>query len=257
MLNNAVGLYGVGDSTSVLGTDASSTTFPNDRVQRLLETAEEDLETARERAVTRDQRETVDRLAVAIRFLELSTRVQIALGNAYFALSRVRAALDREDGQVARERLEQMETERSFVATPLGRIREETNAASVSVVDRIPTSDYEAKIAQFEAENDALRRLQSPAERLSRGVGTLRTARARQENNPEGAAESARQALGTLEEAETRLRAVLDGLAEPADSLTGIIQDLVDIAAAKAAAAREIAGITPTATSTATETPTE
>ena len=251
-LNNTVGLYGVGDSVSILGTDASSTTFPNDRVQRLLVSAEEELETARERAVTRDQQRTVDRLSVAIRFLTLATRVQIALGNTYFALSRARTALDQEDGQRARDRLGQMQTERSFVATPLERIRTETDAASVSVVDRIPASDYEAKVAQFEAESGALGRIRPPAERLSRGVGTLRSARARQANNPEGATETARQALQTIEEAEAGLQTVLDGLSEPADSLVGITQELVDIAAAKAAAAREIAGETPTPAPTET-----
>jgi hypothetical protein len=251
-LNATVAVYGVGDRNTILGTDAASTGFQSQRVENALAEAELELETARERAVTRDQERTVERLAVTIRFLRLATQIQVALGNAFFSLRQARDQVRRENGARAREDLERMETERGFVGPPLERLRAETDAASVSVIERIDASDYEEKVAQFEAEFDAMDRIRSRVERMSRGVSTLASARAQESNNPDGAAETARQAAETLEEAEGALRTFLDGLTEPADSLEPITTEFVDIAATKAADARAIAGETATATVTAT-----
>jgi hypothetical protein len=77
-LNNVVAVYGGPDSDSLLGTDASSAEFESGRIQGSLSEAEEELDVARERVVTRQQERTVDRLAVTIRFLDLATQIQIA-----------------------------------------------------------------------------------------------------------------------------------------------------------------------------------
>lgn len=255
-LDSAVATYGGTDSDSILGVDASTTRdFRSRRVDDLVAEAEEELETARERAVTRDQERTVERLAVAVRFLELASELQVTVGNAYFALERARSDIEQEEGGAAREDLVAMENERRLAVPQLERLRTETDAAGVSVLDSIDTADYEAKLAQFAAELAAMNRLRGPAERLSRAVDRLRVARAQERNGSESAVDTARRAVDELEAAEAALRSLLEGLGDPAGSLRGVTEALADIAATKTAAAREIAGLTPTPT--ATETPNE
>ncbi|WP_201741551.1 coiled-coil domain-containing protein [Salinigranum halophilum] len=248
-LNNVVAVYGGPDSDSLLGTDASSAEFESGRIQGSLSEAEEELDVARERVVTRQQERTVDRLAVTIRFLDLATQIQIALNNAFFALDRARAALSEEEGSDARERLQRMENERRLAVPLLEQLRSETDAASVSVIDRIDTTAYEAKVAQFSAEISTMRRLRSPAETLSRGVDRLQTARQQDANNSDSAAGTASQAAEQLQSAETGLRNVLEGIGDDAASLQPITTQLVEMAATKTRDAREIAGET-TATPT-------
>ena len=192
--------------------------------------------------MTREQERTVERLAVTIRFLDLATRIQIALNNAYFALDRARAELGREDGSEARDNLQRMANERTVAVPILDRLRNETDAASVSVIDRIDTATYEAKVAQFDAEIAAMGRVRSRAETLSRGVDRLQTARQQEANNSDSAAETASRAADELESVETALRSLLDELGDDAASLRPLTTRLAEMAAAKAQDAREIAG---------------
>jgi hypothetical protein len=242
-LDSVVATYGGADSDSLLGTDASSgAEFPSQRIDNALDEAEAELETARERVVTREQERTVERLAVTIRFLDLATQLQIALGNAFFALDRARVALDREEGDEARDDLQRMENERRVAAPILEQVRTETNAASVSVIDSIDAATYEAKVAQFDAEIGTMGRLRPHAEALSRAVDRLQTARQQDANNSDSAAETASRAADELESAAESLRTVLDGMSDDAASLRPITTRLVEMAATKAQAAREIAG---------------
>ena len=250
-LNSVVATYGGPDSDSLLGADASTTDFRGGRIAGSLSEAETELETARERAITREQQRTVERLAVTIRFLELALQIQTALGNAFFELERARNGIDQEDGGDARDNLSRMESERQLAMPLLESLRAETDAAAVSVIANIDTADYEAKVAQFDAEIAALGGLGSRVERLSRAVSRLAAARAQEQNNSESAVETARQAASELDDAEASLQTFLDELPEPADSLAGITEELVAITARKATAAREIAGETATATETA------
>jgi len=249
-LNSVVATYGGGDSDSLMGADASTTDFRGGRIAGSLTEAETELETARERAVTRDQQRTVERLAVTIRFLELALQIQTALGNSFFELERARNEIDQEDGGGARDNLSRMESERQLAMPLFESLRAETDAAAVSVISTIDTADYEAKIAQFDAEIAALGGLRSRLERLSGAVGRLAAARAQDRNNSESAAETAQRAASDLDDAEASLRTFLDELPEPADSLAGITEELIAITARKAAAAREIAGGTATPTET-------
>ena len=249
-LNSVVATYGGADSDSLLGADASSTDFRGGRIAGSLTEAETELETARERAVTRDQQRTVERLAVTIRFLELALQIQTGLGNAFFELERARNEIDQEDGGDARDNLSRLESERQLAIPLFESLRAETDAAAVSVISTIDTADYEAKVAQFDAEIAALGGLRSRLERLSRAVGLLAAARAQDRNNSESAGETARRAASDLDDAEASLRTFLDDLPEPADSLAGITEELIAITATKATAAREIAGETATPTET-------
>jgi hypothetical protein len=255
-LNSAVATYGGPDSDSLLGVDASTTEFRSERVDNSLAEAGEELATARERAVTRDQERTVERLAVALRFLELATDVQIALGNAYFALTQARDDVQREEGADARDHLSTVGNERRIARPILEEIRAETDATAVSVLDTVDTATYETKVAQFGAELGAIGDVVPRTERLSRAVDRLRTARLQESNNSPDAADTASRAADELEAAEAALRDLLDGLSDDADSLRGITTRLAEIAAAKAADARDIAGETPTPTATATATST-
>jgi hypothetical protein len=252
-LDSVVATYGGARSDSILGTDASSTSFRGGRIEDSLSEAESELETARERAVTRSQQRTVERLAVTIRFLELATEAQVALTNAFFSLDRAREEIERERGNDARNSLDDMELERGFAENPFERIRAETDAESVSVISRIDTADYEAKVAQFDAEIREMPRLSSRVETLSRAVDRLRLARRRAENDAEDTAEAARNAENDLEAAESALQGFLDDLPEPGDSLRPITEQLISISAEKAADAREIAEAESTETSTPTE----
>jgi DNA repair ATPase RecN len=135
-------------------------------------------------------------------------------------------------------------------------VRAETNAASVSVIDSIDAATYEAKVAQFDAEIGTMGRLRPRAETLSRAVDRLQTARQQDANNSDSAAETASRAADELESAEESLRTVLDEMGDDAASLRPITTRLVEVAATKARAAREIAGeatATPTPTSTSSE----
>ncbi|WP_162562310.1 coiled-coil domain-containing protein [Salinigranum rubrum] len=243
-LNAVVATYGGADSDSLLGADASSTDFPSRRIDDALDEAEGELEVARERAVTREQERTVERLAVTIRFLDLATRIQIALNNAYFALDRARAELSREDGSAARDNLQRMANERAVAVPILERLRTETDAASVSVIDRIDTATYEAKVAQFAAEIAVMGRIRSRAETLSRAVDRLQTARQQEANNSDSAAETASDAADELESVETALRSLLDEFGDDAASLRPLTTQLAEMAATKARDAQEIAGET-------------
>jgi hypothetical protein len=250
-LNTVVAVYGGPGSDSLLGTNVSSVDFRSQRVENSLAEAEEELDVARERAVTRAQERTIERLAVCIRFLTLATDVQVALTNAFFQLDRARIEIDREEGSDARDALQQMENERRIAVPILDEVRSETDAASVSVIERIDTAAYEAKVAQFAAEIGALGRLRPQVETLSRGVSQLRSARAQAANNSDSASETASRAVEILEDAVAALRTLLDGLSDDAAGLRPIATQFVDIATAKAADARELAG-----EETSTETPT-
>jgi hypothetical protein len=241
-LDSVVATYGGPDSDSLLGTDASTADFRGRRVENSLAEAEDELATARERAVTRAQERTVERLAVAIRFLSLATDLQVALGNAYFALGRVRSQLDREEGSDARDDIRRMENERTIAVPILEEIRAETNAAGVSVISSVDTATYEAKVAQFDAEIGVFGRLRAPLERLSRAVGRLATARAQESNNPEGAADTASRAVDDFEAVLPTLRSILDGIGEDAASMRGVTEQLVTLTESKLADARAIAG---------------
>jgi hypothetical protein len=253
-LNSAVATYGGVDSDSIMGVDASATDFRGRLIDNSLREAREELETARERAVTREQQRTVERLAVAIRFLELAAATQTSLGNAYFSLDRARAEIDAEEGVEARDHLDSMENERRFAAQSLGRLRSETDAASVTVIESIDTADYEAKVEQFGAEIAAMDRINPRVETLSRAVGRLDVARAQEANNSDSATDTASRAVDELTDALAALRTFLEGLSTAADSLAPITQQLIDVGEAKLADAREIAGQTPTPTATPTST---
>lgn len=256
-LNAAVATYGGPDSDSILGVDASSSEFRGRRVEASVAEAETELETARERAVTRTQQRTVDRLAVAIRFLDLATQVQVTLTNAFFALDRARARLADDEPAGASDSLDRMASERQLAVPLFERIRTETDAAAVSVVDRIDVADYEAKVAQFGAEISEMARLRPRVDALRRGVETLKTARLQAANNSDSADDTARRAVTELEDAAATLRDFRDSLPTPADSLLVVTQQLIDVGEADAAEAREIAGMTPTPTPTSTATTTE
>lgn len=250
-LDAAIAVYSGSDGDSILSTDASTTGFRGGRIEDAVAEAEGELATARERAVTREQQRTVERLAVAIRFLELATELQVRLGSAYFTLGRVRSELDDEDGQRARDAINRMESIRRIAAPVLGEIRAETDAAGVSVVERIDTATYEAKVAQFDAELGTFGQLPSRLERLSRAVDRLAAARLQEVNNNENAAETASRAVEELTPVRAALQGVLDSLDEDAASLRGELQRLVALTESKLADARAIAG-----QSTATETET-
>lgn len=255
-LDSVVATYGGPDSDSIMGVDASTTDFRSQRIDNSLDEAADELEIARERVATRDQQQTVERLAVALRFLELATDLQITIGNAHFALTQARTEISREEGTAARTRLQSMENERQFAGPILEDIRQETDAAGVSVINRIDAAEYEAKLVQFDAEIRALERIRAPTEELSRAVDRLRAARAQEQNNSDSAPETASRAVDELEAATASLRDVRDALGDPAASVRLVAQQLVDIAVPKIADAREIAGETPTPTETETATPT-
>lgn len=244
-LNSAVATYGGPDSDSLLGVDASTTDFRGGRVDRLLTEAETELETARERAVIRSQQRTVERLAVAIRFLELASEAQVALGNAFFALGQARSEVDREDGSEAGDDLDRMENERRLAMPILDSIRAETDAASVSVLSSVDTAMYEAKVAQFEAEIAVMGRLRPAVDQLASAVNRLATAKAQERNNADSASSTASRAVDELEAALTRLRNVRDGIGTDGDALLVITQQFIDVGEVKLADAREIAGETP------------
>lgn len=247
-LNSVVATYGGSESDNIVDTDASSNDFRSRLVENALAEAEDELEVARERAVTREQNRTVQRLAVAIRFLTLATQIQIALINSYFQLDRVRQMLERHEASEARDSLDRMETERTFAVSPFENLQSETDAAAVSVLASIDTGDYDAKVAQFDAEITELRRIRSPVERLRQAINRLNAARAMDRNNSDSADETAAEAAAELEAAISALESFREDLPDAGDSLSGVTQQFIDLAEADLAEAREIAGTTATAT---------
>ena len=236
---------------TILAADAAYTDFADRTVRLGVSEAEDEIETAREAAVTDAQDRAIDRLATVRQFLAASAETQVALVGAYRHLQQARAAFKAVNAGAANGELDSMGTERRIARAPHETIVEETNAEATAALPALDASTYRAKRTQLAAEIGAFGDIRDPLDEFAKGIGQLETALAlRRNGSTEQAADLAESSVRHLDTASTSLSAFADGLDTSADSLVGISRELSDLAASKASGTRDRFELSETATTT-------
>jgi hypothetical protein len=239
-LSQTVATYTGDADDSLVTVSAASRGFSRTAVLAELSDVDDHIEDARG-LVSERQRPRLDAVETARRFLGLSTDTQPRLIAAFAAVGRARDA-------VAEQRESDLETatgdvreEREDAEDPFARIESETDAARVAVVPEIPESEYEAKVAQFGAEVDGFGTLADFLDRFLTAVDDLNDAERFDDGDRERRArEEGQAAADEFDALSAELQTFADGLSEAGASLEGPATDLADLAAEKAADAREI-----------------
>jgi hypothetical protein len=239
-LSRTVATYTGDADDSLVTVSAASRGFSRTAVLAELSDVDDHIEDARG-LVSERQRSRLDAVETARRFLGLSTDTQPRLIAAFAAVGRARDA-------VADQRESDLETatrdvreEREDAEGPFARIESETDAERVAVVPEIPESEYEAKVAQFGAEVDGFGTLADFLDRFLTAVDDLNDAERFDDGGRERRArEEGQAAADEFDALSSEVQTFADGLSEAGASLEGPATDLADLAAEKAADAREI-----------------
>lgn len=237
-LDAIVRQYAGAGSDDILDVDVT-TEFNSALLDNSLREATEEVEVARERAVTEAQRQTVERLAGAVRFFVLATEVQTKLTGAFFDVQRARRALDQEDATDVKDALRGIRVELTIVRDPFESLQSETSRVDFTVVERLSPETYDAKVAQFEAELGGLTSFRNALDGVENDVNRLLQARTEQENG-EDPTESAEAAVEEFSARADRLTRIVANLPAAADALEPVVRDFVAIVRAKADLAREL-----------------
>lgn len=216
-----------------------TTEFNSTLIDRSIEEAGEEIERARELAVTDAQVETVERLTVAHHFFDLAADIQSTLTAASFDLTNARRELDQEEPSDARDAVSGIGTETTIGRKVFTQLQAETTADAVAVVNRLDAATYEAKVAQFDAELGGLGRLRIRLDEFTDSINYLLQARKEAERG-EDPTESANQAIERLVAVADRLEGFADGLSEAGAALEPVGRGFVTLAERKAEAARTI-----------------
>ena len=239
-LNEAVYTYAGSQGGSLLDVSAATESFPRIQVIGDISDADDYIEDARATASGRQQ----PRLAAvedARQFLRICLQIQERVIAAYGEAERARDAVDSEQAGTIEAATGDLRNERRRAQPPFADIESETSAETVSVLPSIPAEEYEAKVAQFDAEIDGFGSLADFLDRLHDAVVDLNDAeRFDRVERERTARERAQQAAEAFEALTTELDEFASNLTEAGAALEGISTDLVDIAEAKAEKAREI-----------------
>ncbi|WP_192918520.1 hypothetical protein [Salinigranum salinum] len=239
-LNQAVATYTGSAEGSLLDVSAATNGFSRVAVIGDISDADDHIEAARRDASNRQQ-SRLTAVEDAREFLSLAAEAQSRVIAAFAETQRARDAVDTEQEGTIESAVRDLREERRRAERPFTTLREETSADTVSVLPRIDVSEYEDKVAQFDAEIGGLGSLADFLDRLREAVVDLNDAeRFDRVENERNAREAARTAAEAFETLTTELREFASGLSENGAALEPVATDLADLAAAKAEKARNI-----------------
>lgn len=234
----------IGEEGSEL-TDVTAATDLNDfyprGVQAALAEAQGSLNDADERAVTDEQRDTVERLRETWQFLRLGREAQRAVIEAYEYVEMVRPAAEDESPGDMRDAINQLEAGWRRAEGFVLDMQDEIELELLTVVNDAEDEDAQGKLNQWDAEIQIMDDLEDPLRTFQNGIELLEQARDQAATNrTDEASETADDAADQLEEATDDLDDLIDDLEEPGESMENILSRLSNVAAEKEDEARAV-----------------
>lgn len=187
-------------------------------------------------AATAEQTRTANRLKGCWHFLGDARDTQMRVVEAYTELASARDAFEDNDPTTGRTAAEQMQTRRRQAANRLQTLRAASSLEDASVIDSISESEYQNKLAQFEADIGVYEDLDDTLDEFAEGIKWFRLAKIefeKDDRNVQNAESKANDARVVLADVSNTLTSMLDSLGDDT-SLKPELKSLRSLASEKA-----------------------
>jgi hypothetical protein len=198
---------------------ASSTDFldASYELQTQLADAQQAYTEAEDAAASTEQTETAERLQGCWHFLDDARDTQMEVVDAYSHLANARDAFDDNDPETGRTAAEQVQTVRRRAANRYQTLQAESTATDAAVLDAISESEYQRKLAQFEADIGVYEDLEDTLDEFAEGIKWYKLAIIEFQEDDRN-----------VQDAEDKADNARDILSDVSNALTAIIKDLGD-----------------------------
>lgn len=198
---------------------ASSTDFldASYELQTQLADAQQAYTEAEDAAASTEQTETAERLQGCWHFLDDARDTQMEVVDAYSHLANARDAFDDNDPETGRTAAEQVQTVRRRAANRYQTLQAESAATDAAVLDAISESEYQRKLAQFEADIGVYEDLEDTLDEFAEGIKWYKLAIIEFQEDDRN-----------VQDAEDKADNARDILSDVSNALTAIIKDLGD-----------------------------
>ncbi len=211
-------------------------------LQTALADAQQAYADAENAAATEAQVRTADRLEGCWHFLDDARDAQMRVVEAYTQLASARDAFEDHDPDTARTAAEQMQTRRQQASGRFETLKAESSAEDASVIDSISETEYQNKVAQFEADIGVYEDLDDTLDDFVEGIKWFRLAiieYEKDDRNVQDAESKANEARREIASARNSLNGMLGELGDDT-TLKPILKSLRSIASDKAKKADEM-----------------
>jgi hypothetical protein len=198
---------------------ASSTDFldASYELQTQLADAQQAYTEAEDAAASTEQTETAERLQGCWHFLDDARDTQMEVVDAYSHLANARDAFEDNDPETGRTAAEQVQTVRRRAANRYQTLQAESAATDAAVLDAISESEYQRKLAQFEADIGVYEDLEDTLDEFAEGIKWYKLAIIEFQEDDRN-----------VQDAEDKADNARDILSDVSNALTAIIKDLGD-----------------------------
>lgn len=198
---------------------ASSTDFldASYELQTQLADAQQAYIDAEDAAASTEQTETAERLQGCWHFLDDARDTQMEVVDAYSHLANARDAFENNDPETGRTAAEQVQTVRRRAANRYQTLQAESTATDAAVLDAISESEYQRKLAQFEADIGVYEDLEDTLDEFAEGIKWYKLAIIEFQEDDRN-----------VQDAEDKADNARDILSDVSNALTAIIKDLGD-----------------------------
>jgi hypothetical protein len=198
---------------------ASSTDFldASYELQTQLADAQQAYTEAEDVAASTEQTETAERLQGCWHFLDDARDTQMEVVDAYSHLANARDAFENNDPETGRTAAEQVQTVRRRAANRYQTLQAESTATDAAVLETISESEYQRKLAQFEADIGVYEDLEDTLDEFAEGIKWYKLAIIEFQEDDRN-----------VQDAEDKADNARDILSDVSNALTAIIKDLGD-----------------------------
>lgn len=219
----------------------AATEFYGRGVQVQLAEAQDALNTARKRAVTEQQKQTVASFEASWQAMRLMRLAQEPLVDAFEFLRSAHELASEEDEGEMYAAIEDMDTTYRDARAPKNDLDDDVDGDSLGAVDGLETSVYETKVTQFDGEVTAFDDVEPLFRDFHEGINALGDARrAKSSGNDEDGREDASDASDILGGVADDFEDFADDLPDGAGSFEELLREAADVAAEKEDAARDL-----------------
>jgi exonuclease VII small subunit len=211
-------------------------------VRLALAAAQKDYVKASRRAANAEQETRAAQLVACWQFLRHATGTQVAVVEAYEQLAGALADFERDFHEGGVNAADEIQTLLTAADRGLADIRAVSTADDTAAVSAISAEEYEAKVAQFEADVGAYHDLDGAVREFAEGIKWLRRAKAYDsggDRNVQKARDAAEDARNTLRSARRSIDAVRSRAGDDT-SLTPVLLAFRELAFVKTDEANEI-----------------
>lgn len=204
------------DTPTILDVTAATTRYRFAAINGHISNASNALLDARDKGNSQQQA-VIDRLLDVVEFLRLAGQTQERVVACFSAFTEAKTALEEENVDRTRNRLDAMANQRRFGRNRLEELRSNTEEENMGESTALGRQQYREKVAQFDLELATVNALLEPLSRFADGIQRLADARRleRQENH-NNAERAAREAEDIFEDVVAALDSVLDDEVAPA-----------------------------------------